>query len=73
MEIKKFNISKPEKYMKENEEKTMWQNVGVYTEFHKDDGTVNRIIEIPTISLKASVFPFEDKNTKTVKKSVDNY
>lgn len=56
MTIKKFNISKPEKYNSGNEEKTRWHNIGTITEFHKDDGSVSRIIEIPAISLKASVF-----------------
>lgn len=59
--IKKFNISRPKKYFKDNVEKTMWQNVGVITEFHKQDGSVSRIIEIPAIGLEANIFPFEDK------------
>ena len=60
--IKKFNISKPKKYFKNNEEKTMWQNVGIITEFWKDDESVSRIIEIPAIGLEAQIFPFpEDK------------
>lgn len=60
--IKKFNVSKPEKYQsKTGEEKTMWHNIGTITEFHKDDGGVSRIIEIPAISLKANIFPFQEK------------
>ena len=56
----KFNISKPKKYFKDNQEKTMWQNVGVLTEFHKQDGSVSRLLEIPAIGLEAQVFPFKE-------------
>jgi hypothetical protein len=57
MEIKKFNISKPKTYTdKKGVEKTTWNNIGFYTEFHKDDGSIGRIIEIPTIGLEAQVF-----------------
>jgi len=62
--VTKFNIAKPEKYMKDNEEKTYWANVGTMTEFEKD-GKVSRIIEIPAIGLKANVFPMDkDKDKK---------
>ena len=61
MKVTRFNISKPKKYTKGNEEKTMWNNIGTMTVFQKDDGTVNRIIEIPAIGLDAHVFPFEPK------------
>lgn len=63
--VKKYNISKPEKYIKNGVEKTMWHNVGTMTEFIKDDNSVSRIIEIPAIGLKASVFPIEPKVTTT--------
>lgn len=56
MQIKKFNIAKPEKYQSAQGEKTYWANVGTMTEFIKQDGSINRIIEIPAIGLKASVF-----------------
>ena len=62
--IKKYNISKPEKYMKDGAEKTYWANIGTMTEFVKEGGEVSRIIEIPAISLKANVFPVEDKGTQ---------
>lgn len=61
MNIKRYNISKPEKYTSGNEEKTRWNNIGTITEFHKDDNSISRIIEIPAISLKANVF--EQTNT----------
>lgn len=54
--IKKYNLSKPEKYIKDGVEKTFWSNVGTMTEFEKQDGSVSRIVEIPAIGLKASVF-----------------
>lgn len=53
--MKKYNISKPEKYLKDGEEKTYWANVGTMTEFEKE-GKVSRIIEIPAIGLKANIF-----------------
>lgn len=59
--IKKYNISKPKQYIKEGVEKTMWQNIGVMTEFIKEDGSVSRKIEIPAIGLDAQVFPFDEK------------
>ena len=55
--MRKFNIAKPEKYIgKDGVEKTYWNNVGTMTEFEKQDGTISRIVEIPAIGLKASVF-----------------
>lgn len=54
--IKKYNLSKAEKYNKGGEERTYWANVGTMTEFIKEDGSVSRIVEIPAIGLKASVF-----------------
>lgn len=59
--IKKYNVSKPEKYTKDGAEKTYWANVGTMTEFIKEDGSVSRILEIPAISLKANIFPVEPK------------
>ena len=61
--IKKYNISKPEKYTDKNgNEKTMWHQCGTMTEFIKQDGSVSGIIEIPAIGLKANVFPVLPKN-----------
>lgn len=55
--MKKYNLSKPENYVgKDGVEKTYWNNVGTMTEFEKQDGTISRIVEIPAIGLKASVF-----------------
>lgn len=62
--MKKYNISRPEKYIKDGVEKTFWANVGTMTEFTKQDGTVSRIVEIPAIGLKASVFEQQDRNTQ---------
>jgi hypothetical protein len=61
MQVKKYNISKPKKYMKGTEEKTQWNNIGTLTEFTKEDGTVSRILEIPAIGLEANVFEKEEK------------
>lgn len=63
--IKKYNLAKPEKYIgKDNQEKTMWHNCGTLTEFHKQDGTISRIVEIPAIGLKANVFEMKPKQTQ---------
>lgn len=69
MKITKYNISKPEKYTgKDGQEKTQWHHIGTMTEFQKDNGSVNRMIEIPALSLKASVFEQKAKedNKETV-------
>jgi len=66
MKVLKFNVSKPKKYQdKDGNEKTQWNNIGTITEFHKDDGTVSRIIEIPAIGLEANIFPFVDKEKQS--------
>lgn len=65
MSIIKYNISKPEKYTKNGEEKTFWNNVGTLTEFEKE-GKISRVIEIPAIGLKAQAFPIEKKEDKEV-------
>ena len=67
MNIKRFNISKPEKYESKGSEKTKWNNIGTIVEFHKEDGSISRIIEIPAIGLKASIFPFENREKRDEK------
>lgn len=62
--FKKYNLAKPEKYTKNGVEKTVWHNVGVLTEFIKDDGSISRLIEIPAIGLKINAFPIESKQTQ---------
>lgn len=64
---RRYNISKPEKYMKDGVEKTQWQNVGTMTEFERQDKTISRIIEIPAIGLKANVFEIKPKDTPVLK------
>ena len=61
MNIKRYNISKPKKYVQNGSEKTQWQNIGQLVEFYKENGSVSRIIEIPAIGLEAQVFPIEPK------------
>lgn len=66
MDIRKFNISKPRKYTtRDGGEKTAWDNIGTMTEFHKDDGSVSRKIEIPAIALDAQVFPFKEQGASS--------
>lgn len=62
--MEKFNISKPEKYLKDGVEKTYWTTVGTLTEFTKEDGSKSRLIEIPAIGLKANAFPFDKTKDK---------
>lgn len=69
--MKKYNISKPEKYTKDGMEKTAWKNVGEIVEFTRPDGTVSRILEIPAIGLKANVFPVEPKKVEEEKDPAD--
>lgn len=63
MKIIKFNLSKAGRKYQDNQgqEKTVWENVGTLTEFHKDDGTVNKVVEIPAIGLVANVFAIKPK------------
>lgn len=70
--IKKYNISKPEKYMKDGQEKTVWHNIGTMTEFSKQDGSTSRIIEIPAIGLKANLFAVVPKVISDVKPLAKN-
>lgn len=72
-QIKRYNITKAgRKYQDRNGvEKTVWNNIGTLTEFHKEDGTVSRLIEIPAIGLEANVFeikPKEDNQTEQTPK-----
>ena len=63
MKIVRYNVSKPKKYTDRNgNEKTQWNNIGVMTEFHKDNGDISRIIEIPAINLDANLFLQKDKS-----------
>lgn len=65
MKITKFNISKPKKYTdRGGNEKTSWYNIGTMTVFQKDDGKINRIIEIPAIGLEANIFEQTDRDEK---------
>lgn len=69
MKVIKFNLSKAgRKYQgNDGQEKTAWENVGSLTEFHKDDGTVNKVVEIPAIGLVANVFSIKPKVAKETK------
>lgn len=68
--VRKYNISKPKKYIKGGVEKTFWQNVGTMTEFDKQDGSVSRIIEIPAIGLEANIFPVNTEGQQASKPKV---
>lgn len=71
MKVIKFNLSKAGRKYQDNQgqEKTQWDNVGTLTEFHKDDGTINKVIEIPTIGLVANVFAIKPKEGQKVGKA----
>ena len=67
MKIRKFNIVNPKKYGQEDsdgKQKTFWANVGTLTEFHKEDGTVNRIIEMNDSNVQFQVFENEPKENQ---------
>ena len=59
--MKKYNISKPRKYVKDGVEKTYWDKVGEMIEFEKQDGSVSRIVKIPAIGLEANVFEEKER------------
>jgi len=63
MKIVKYNLSKAgRKYTNnQNEEKTVWENIGTMTEFHKEDGAISRQVEIPAIGLVCNAYPMEKK------------
>lgn len=63
MRVERFNITIPgRKYEDSNgNEKTVWNNVGTLTEFHKEDGTISRLIEIPLLNLSANAYPIQKK------------
>lgn len=61
MKIFRENIAKAENYEQNGEEKTKWHTVGSITTFIKDDGTQSKLLEIPLLGLKASVFPWKPK------------
>jgi len=73
MKIIKFNLSKAGRKYQDNQgqEKTVWENVGTLTEFHKDDGTVNKVVEIPAIGLSANVFPIKPKENQTATQNLN--
>jgi len=53
----KFNITRPKKYTKNNEEKTLWLQVGVITKF--DNG--NMIMELNDREDVYQIFPMKPK------------
>lgn len=64
MQVKRYNITNPKKYEKNGEEKTAWQNVGYITLFHKEDGTVSGICEIPALNAEFKVFEQKDRDDR---------
>jgi hypothetical protein len=62
---KRYDISKPRKYVKDGVEKTYWDRVGEMVEFEKQGGSVSRIIKIPAIGLEANVFPVKPREQAT--------
>lgn len=74
MKIIRYNISKPKKYTdRGGNEKTQWNNIGTMTEFHKDDGKISRIIEIPAIGLDANLFKIEPKQRENSENQDQGY
>lgn len=77
MKFKKYNVSKPSKWIdREGVEKTKWNNVGTLTIFTKDDGSESGKLELITLDkdLVLNVFPFAEKaNTQTKSANKNNY
>ncbi|MDB5258090.1 MAG: hypothetical protein JWM14_2785 [Chitinophagaceae bacterium] len=62
MNIKRYNLSKPEEITgRDGSKKTIWHNVGTLTRFIKDDGKVSETVDIPALGLKAQVFEIVEK------------
>jgi len=64
MQVKKFNVVLGKKYSVKDEEKTFWANIGTITEFHKDDGTVSRMLELNDRNEKYSIFPQDARKSR---------
>lgn len=67
MQTKKYNIVNPKPYGEADQngrQKTFWANVGTMTEFHKEDGTVNRIIEMNDNNVQYQVFAVEPRENQ---------
>lgn len=61
MKVVRYNVTKPEKYESNGEQKTKWNNIGEMVEFHKEDGSVGRVLKIPAIGLEANIFPWKPR------------
>jgi sortase (surface protein transpeptidase) len=68
MKITRYNVAKAKRYTdKDGNQKTSWSNVGIYTEFLKDDGSIGRQIEIPAIGLDCPIYPPKDATSSAPK------
>lgn len=60
MQVNKYNITNPKEYgdadQQTGRKKTFWASVGTMTEFIKDDGSINRIIEMNDSNVQYQVF-----------------
>ena len=70
--MKRYNISKPRKYVKDGVEKTYWDKVGELVEFEKQDGSVSRLVKIPAIGLEANVFEEKPRETQPAPRQQSN-
>jgi len=66
MQVNKYNITNPKEYgepdAQTGRKKTYWASVGTMTEFVKDDGSINRIIEMNDSNVQYQVFLQQPKD-----------
>lgn len=66
MKVQRYNVVNPKEYGEADPQtgrkKTFWANVGTLTEFHRDDGSVSRMLELNDRSEQYQVFPVEPRD-----------
>lgn len=63
--VNRFNVVRAKKYTdNQGQEKTAWLQVGAMTEFTKDDGSVNRILEMNDSPVIFQIFPFKEAQSQ---------
>lgn len=66
--IEKFNVVRAKKYTSNNEEKTLWLNIGMITKFNNG----NQILELNDRSEVYQIFPFNKERVNTSGETLRN-
>ena len=66
--IKKFNVVRAKKYTSNNEEKTLWLNIGMITKFNNG----NQILELNDRSEVYQIFSFNKERVNTSGETLRN-